>query len=241
MSDLLDEFSDMIDEQAEIDNLPENVSKRLLVSYQEFLDNPSKTFSGVDKNSIQACLKVCETEEMPWEHVCMAIDVSVLRDISKPRLSNFSIPPFVEELEGIGNKNNSGFGFNEFGRNHLKSVVIPSSVCVISKETFAFYRKLESVTMPQESKLRNIGKDAFAYCENLKELDLSNCEYLQYLPEYLIASSGTKKLRINSSIQSIHPDTFKASSLDTVYVDNDKYSFTEFFKKITYHNFKAFW
>ena len=62
--------------------------------------------------------------------------------------------------------------FNEYGRNHLKCIMIPSSVYCISKEAFKLYRKLESVHFQDDSRLNIVQDEAFAYCENITDLDL---------------------------------------------------------------------
>lgn len=236
---LLEEFEGLLEEEHE-ENLVES-SEHYMKLYKDFCNNEATTFSGVYKSSIIQCIHVGETVTIPRMHVTMTIDISKIRDISKPRITEFKIPEFVEEIQCVGDENHSGFGFNEYGRNHLKSVIIPSSVYTIADKTFKMYRKLESVIFQDDSRLRVLGDEAFACCENLKDLDISMCHKITTLGKYIFTGSSVKTLRINSRLRNFDEMTFSGSVINKVYVDDRKYKFTDFINMLRDNHFEAFW
>lgn len=236
---LVDEFSDFLEEDKDCSS--ESDTNLYIEKYNEFCNSRITTFSGVSKDSIKQCISIESTQYIPWKHTSLTLDISVLRDISKPRITEFNVPSFVEELQCIGDKNHSGFGFNEYGRNHLKSIMIPSSIFAIANETFKLYRKLENIAIQDCSRLTIIGDEAFAYCENLKELDLSNCDKLRVIGDSIFAESSVKILKINSKTRNFNKNTFNKSNLKSIYVDDTKYSFKYFMNMLENNNFEAFW
>lgn len=236
---LVDEFSELLEEDKDCSSKSDTAL--YIERYNEFCSSNITTFSGVHKDSIKQCISIESTQYIPWEHINLILDVSILRDISKPRITEFKIPEFVEEIQCIGDKNHSGFGFNEYGRNHLKSIMISSSVFAIANEAFKLYRKLENVAVQDYSRLTIIGDEAFACCENLKELDLSECDKLRIIGENVFAESNIKVLKINSKTRNFNKNTFIKSNLKSVYVDDTKYSFKYFIDMLENNNFEAFW
>lgn len=236
---LVDEFEDLLEEDKNCNS--EKDTALYIKQYKEFCNSEVYTFSGVHRDSIKQCISIESTQYIPWEHINLILDVSILRDISKPRITEFKVPEFVEEIQCIGDKNHSGFGFNEYGRNHLKSIMISSSVFAIANEAFKLYRKLENIAIQDCSRLTIIGDEAFAYCENLKEIDLSKCDKLRTIGESIFAESNVKVLKINSKTRNFNRNTFIKSNLKSIYVDDTKYSFKYFIDMLENNNFEAFW
>lgn len=235
---LSDDFADLLEENQE-ENL-EEASKIYISEYNKFCKSNMQTYSGVYKDSIQQCITLDKTDVIPWEHISIVIDISKIRDISKPRITEFKVPEFIEEIQCLGDSN-SGFGFNEYDRNHLKSIMIPSSVYCISKEAFKLYRKLESVHFQDDSRLNIVQDEAFAYCENITDLDLYKCSKLKTLGKNVFVESNIKVLKLNSRTRNFQPETFNSCIIHTVYIDERKYKFKDFIEMLRDNDFEAFW
>lgn len=182
-------------------------------------ENINRTVQGIKFVSLCQCISIEKTEIMPWEHTVFTLDVNVLKNIDNRKLSDFRVPPFIEEIRSIENKGDQGFGYNQAWRNGLKYIYIPKSVAVIAHNTFAFYRKLNKIEFEKESKLIFIGNYAFGYCESLHSLDFRNCKNLDSIGHNVFEGSSIKTLKISentsakelkeSNIRSIYRNGFK--------------------------------
>lgn len=239
---ITDEFEFIMQDEIEDTSTFEDDSNDLISIANKFIDNvsvyPDRTYQGISVQSIRDCLYIGETDIMPWKHVGFTIDVSKLKDVSGGRLEELTIPSFIEELESIGTRGGTEFGYNQFGRNNLKKIFIPSSLVVIAPLTFAYYRKLENVTIEKNSKLMVLGSKAFACCENINTLDLRNCEYLDEIHDDTFAKSSLRVLKLNSNINKV--GQLLDTSIETIYIDNEKYSKDEF-DKFVKESGEAFW
>lgn len=268
MSNIMDEFEFLIEEQEQLEPEIETISETtdsdvednhefdfLLhdssndTSFQEdsasyiemankFLSNKN-TYQGLQMQSYIDCISIGHSDIMPWEHVKFTINSMKLKDISGHRAMEFSIPSFVEEVESIGDKDGTEFGYNQYGMNNLRFINIPYSVTVIAPLTFALYKKLEVVNFAENSSLIYIGSQAFVGCESLKILDLRNCIYLDTIQDKTFNSSGIEVLKISSSIQKIC--SLDNTNIKTVYIDDDKYSIAEYNKLMSTCNDEVFW
>lgn len=91
------------------------------------------------------------------------------------------------------------------GCSSLKKITIPASVVSLGEKVFQSCPKLEEVVIESGSALKQIGKNAFTYCDSLKLNQYENTEYLgvgnnDY--EILVSSASTDVTSV-----SIHPDT----------------------------------
>lgn len=227
---LQSEFEFLIQEEKE-DNLTfEDESNMYIEQANKFIDNislyPGRTYQGIDLNAIKESIFIGKTDVMPWDHVSFTINVNSLKDINNDRLKELFIPPFVEELESIGNRDGSEFGYNQFGRNKLKKVIIPKSIVYIAPKTFAFYRSLENVEFEQGSRLLSIGTQAFIACNNIRTIDFRNCENLDEIKEGTFEASGLTTLKINSNTKKI----FDISNTDikTIFIDSERLTAKQF-------------
>lgn len=235
MSGIFEEFESFFEKEYTSEELTESYildSRKNIERAQKILDTQEKntTYSGIDKESWRKLLSFEKTSTIPWKHVTMTLDVSCLKDINGYKLEELSIPPFVEELESIGDRNNSGFGYNESGRNFLKNISIHNNLVAISDSTFAFYKRLETISFEKDCSLISIGKQAFAYCESLQVLDLRNCKYLEEIPDNCFIYSGIEILKLNSKVNSMKH--LYNTDIKTVFIDNDKYNIDEFNQRL---------
>lgn len=232
MSSIIDEFEFIIGDEndAEDSTTFEENSTLLAEKASNFIENanknPDTTYQGIKISQYLSGLDICESEIVPWKHVKFTINVNDLKDLSNGRLKDFIVPPFVEELAGIGDKVDSEFGFNQYGRNELRYIKIPNSVIVINPKTFAFYKRLETIEFEDDSNLIYLGEYAFACCDNLHTVDLRNCSGLDEIKKGTFDNSGVKTLKISSNIKSVC--SLENTSIERVYIDNSKYTIDEF-------------
>lgn len=226
----MDEFDFLVEEEVEDNSTFEDDSNNYINLAKQFLDSieafPNRTYQGIPIKAYADSITIGESSIVPWEHVGFTIDVNKLKDLANHRLEEFILPSFIEELESIGDKAGTEFGFNQSGRNVLRYIEIPKSVIVIAPNTFAFYKKLESVKFEKDSKLIYLGSQAFVGCESLHTLDLRNCIDLDELKEGTFNGSGITTLKINSNIKNMC--SLRNTNIKTVYVDNKSYSIDKF-------------
>jgi len=202
---------------------------------------PNKSFQGISVLSICNGINICESSIMPWEHVKFTLNVNELKDLNGDRLVDFSIPFFVEELESIGDKAGTEFGFNQTGHNNLRNISIHKNVMIINSETFLLYRKLENVIFEKDSKLLYLGPQAFLGCKMLHKVDLRNCEELETLANNLFTDSGVEIVKLNSNIQTISKRAFEGSIVKYVYINEHKYKIDDFIERLENNNYEPFW
>lgn len=224
---VLDEFEFLLEEEpVETTHLED--SQILVEQAKRFLDkcnsNPEETYQGIRLSDFAKCISIGISAIIPWEHVTFTLNVNWLKDIANDKLEVFNIPSFVEELESIGDKDGTEFGYNQSGRNNLKTIFIPSSVIAIAPNTFAFYKKLENIKFENNCKLMYLGKQAFVGCESLHKIDLRNCIYLEDIQENTFMDSGIEILKIHNQIN--YNDSFKQaldnSNIKTVFICKEK-------------------
>lgn len=235
MSSIFEEFESLYEKEYTVEEITDSYildSKNNIKQAQEMLQiqGINNTYAGIDKSNWKKLLSFEKTETIPWEHVTMTLDVSCLKDINGYKLEELSIPSFVEELESIGDKNNSGFGYNESGRNFLRNISIHNNVIAIADSTFAFYKRLETISFEKDCSLISIGKQAFAYCESLQILDLRNCKYLEEIPDNCFIYSGIEILKLSNKVNSMKP--LYNTDIKTVFIDNDRYNVDEFNQRL---------
>lgn len=234
MDSLIDEFDFLVSEEVEKTYLEE--SQEYIERAKEFIKNiHSKTYQGIKSENIISCIKIGQTATMPWEHVSMILDVSKLRTIDGARLEQFDIPNFVEELSSIGE---SEVSFNESWRNNLKYIHIPASVAVIANNTFALYNKLSTVDFEDDSRLIQLGDNAFAGCKSLVTLDLRKCEYLDSLAENTFSiSNKLTTLKVTDAIDKTSlQQAVKNSAIKNVVINNVKYTREQVLNDTEYNN-----
>lgn len=225
MGEILDEFENMVVEEEDNSTFQDD-SLKFVEEAQRFKDNLGtiKTYQGIPSEYIIDNIKIGETEIMPWKHVSFVLDVNKLQDIGLDKSTEFIIPPFVEELYSIGN---TEFGFNQTSKNALKSISIPKSVAVIDPNTFILYNKLTNINFEENSKLMYIGSQAFACCESLHKVDLSNCVYLDTIPKDAFSGSNISRLKLNSNIKEFE-ELENVPNLKCIYIGKYKYTVDEF-------------
>lgn len=230
MGAILDEFEFLIEDEIEDTSTFEDDSNNYINIAKQFLDTisafPDRTYQGIPIKAYADSITIGESNIVPWEHVGFTIDVNKLKDLSNHRLEEFIIPSFVEEIESIGDKAGTEFGFNQSGRNNLRYIEIPKSIIVIAPNTFAFYKKLESIKFERNSKLIYLGSQAFVGCESLHTLDLRNCTDLDELKESTFDGSGILTLKISSNIKNMC--SLRNTNIQTVYLDDEAYSIEKF-------------
>lgn len=230
MGAVLDEFDFLVEEEQEDNSTFEDDSNNYIALARQFIDSidkfPDRTYQGIPIKAYADAICIGESDIVPWEHVGFTIDVNKLKDLSNHKLEEFIIPSFIEELESIGDKAGTEFGFNQSGRNILKYIEIPSSVIVIAPNTFAFYKKLENIKFKENSKLIYLGSQAFVGCESLHTLDLRKCHDLDELKEGTFDGSGIQTLKISSDIRKMC--SLSNTNIKTVYVDDEAYPIKEF-------------
>lgn len=226
----MDEFEFLVEEEVEDTSTFEDDSNNYINLANQFLESieafPDRTYQGIPIKAYADSITIGESNIVPWEHVGFTIDVNKLKDLANHRLEEFIIPSFIEELESIGDKAGTEFGFNQSGRNNLRFIEIPKSVIVVAPNTFAFYKKLESIKFEKNSKLIYLGSQAFVGCESLHTLDLRNCIDLDELKEGTFDRSGITTLKISSNIKSMC--SLSNTEIKTVYIDNEAYSIEKF-------------
>lgn len=214
------------------------VSKEFISEAKKILD--VKSVQGISSKDMFKQLTMCETENIPWEHVTFNINTDLLTDISGERVREIKIPNFVEEVT-TANKGLTVFGANNFIGNHIESISFGENVAVIGDETFSYYRKLKKVHFGDRSNLINIGIGAFSNCESLNMIDLSPCKMLDSIPSYIVSNSLVKHIRIPCNVKEISEKAFEYSNIEKITVGNQKYSFSEFIDTLRKNEFKAFW
>ena len=226
----MDEFEFLIEEEIEDTSTFEDDSNNYIDLANQFLESiktfPDRTYQGIPIKAYADSITIGESNIVPWEHVGFTIDVNKLKDLSNNRLEEFIIPSFIEELESIGDKAGTEFGFNQSGRNNLRFIEIPKSVIVIAPNTFAFYKKLESIKFEKNCKLIYLGSQAFVGCESLHTIDLRNCVDLDELKDGTFDVSCITTLKISSNI--IKMCSLLNTNIKTVYIDNEAYSIEKF-------------
>ena len=237
---LSDEF-EFLNENDDTSTYEED-SESLVNEAKSFINKSHKfsnvTYQGISVLSICESITLGNSSIMPWNHVKFTIDVNKLKDLNNDRIIELYIPSFVEELESIGDKAETEFGYNQAYRNNLKEVFIPKNIVVIADNTFAFYKKLEKISFEKDCKLMYLGEQAFACCEKLQMVDLQNCIYLDEIRNNTFANSAVKVLKINSTIQSIC--SLENTNIETVFIDSDKYDIKTFNRLIKESN-GVFW
>ena len=199
-SNLFSEFDFIMEKETTF----EEDSMEFVNKAKEFISNATvdkeATYQGISLSDIADCIKIGKTYTMPWEHVTFVIDIGKLKYISGDKLEELHIPDFVEEIQGIEDNGTAGFGFNQTLRNKIKRIYIPKSVVTIKQNTFAFYTKLERVKIEEDSKLMEIGDNAFAYCNRLHKMNFKNCRYLDKLSMKVFNNTDITDLKINDNI-----------------------------------------
>ena len=96
---------------------------------------------------------------------------------------------------------------------------------------FAGCKKLTTVTLP--STVTEIGSNAFAECDNLKEVNLSGCTKLKSIGNGAFANSGLTEINLSNciSLESIDHDAFANSGLTSITLP----------ASLTTIDFSAFW
>lgn len=230
MGSVMDEFEFIAEEIVEDNSTFEDDSNELVVKAENFIDSaskyPDKTYQGIPIKQYIQCISIGETEIVSWNHVKWTMNVNKLKDLDDNKLEEFVVPSFVEELDGIGNKEGAEFGFNQSGRNKLRYIYIPENVIVIAPYTFAFYKKLENIEFSDNSKLIYLGAYTFVGCDKLHTVDLRKCKELDEIKDGTFDNSAVKVLKISSNIKKMC--SLDKTNIETVYVDNNIYSAEEF-------------
>lgn len=243
MGAILDEFDFLVEEEQQDNSTFEDDSNNYIALAKQFMDSidkfPDRTYQGIPIKAYADSIYIGESDIVPWEHVGFTIDVNRLKDLSNHRLEEFIIPSFVEEIESIGDKAGTEFGFNQSGRNVLRYIEIPSSVIVIAPNTFAFYKKLKDIKFKENSKLIYLGSQAFVGCESLHTLDLRGCQDLDELKEGTFDGSDIQTLKISSNIKKMC--SLYNTNIKKVYVDDAAYSIEEFNRLMKDSASDAFW
>ena len=214
------------------------VSKEFVLEAKKILD--VKSVQGIESSKMFKQMTFCETANVPWEHVTFNIDTNMLTDVSGERVKEIKIPGFVEEIR-TANYGVTALGANNCIGNCIENISIGKNVIVIGNETFSYYRKLKRVYFEEGSGLISLGVGAFSNCESLSALDLSRCEMLDVLPDYIVSNSAVKILKISNNIREISERAFNYSNIEKVSVGKQRYSFNEFFNTLRNNSFKAFW
>lgn len=248
MGDIADEFDFLIEEEVESNKSErkttfEDDSNACVVAAKQFLDNAkasgNRTYQGIPMGAYVDSITLGESDIVPWNHVKFTLDVAKLKNLGNNMLEELIIPTFVEELESIGDKAGTEFGFNQAGRNRLKYIEIPQNVIVIAPSTFAFYKKLETINFKENSKLIYLGSQTFVGCELLHTLDLSNCEDLDEIKNGTFDGSAIQVLKLNSNISKMC--NIVNTDIKTVYIDDTAYSRQEFIQLVRDTKDGAFW
>ena len=221
------------------DTLDLDSSPRLVEKANIFISKatkyPDKTFQGIRVKEIADQMEICETKLIPWEHVKFNINLSKLRSVAGEKLEYLFIPNFAEEIIGVDTE----FGINNTMANNVKYITLTANVLIINPNTFMMYKKLKEFKVDAESKLFTICSNAFAFCESLKELDLTNCRHLETIQIGAFDNSGIKTLRINSCVSSMC--SIENTNIQKVYVDNTLYTRKEFIENMNDTNGEVFW
>lgn len=219
-----DEFNFLIADEIECETTFEDDSKEYVEQANRFLEQAKqyadRTIQGIPASSIAECISICKTDIMPWEHTVFTIDVNKLKNIGNIRLSELKIPAFIEEVQSIGDKAETEFGFNQSHRNYLKTIYIPKSVAVIADNTFAFYKNLENVIFEDESKLIYIGEQAFACCEKLHSIDFRKCKELDSIHCNVFSGTHIETLKLAKVLENLD----NIADIKTLYIGNNKYN-----------------
>jgi len=243
MGEIVNEFEFL--ESKEKETSIEEESQKLVDYAKQFIDKsnqfPNKSFQGIPVANICKCIDICESSIMPWNHIRFTIDVESLKDLSGNRLIDFSIPFFVEELEGLGNKAEAESGYNQTVHNGIKSISIHKNIMIINSETFALYRKLENIIFEKDSKLLYLGPQTFVGCKSLHKVDLRNCTELETLANNLFTDSAVETVKLNSNIQTISRKAFDGSLVKHIYINNHKYKTEDFIQRLENNNYEPFW
>lgn len=218
MGNLVDEFDFLIDHSEDNTTFVDD-SNKLINSANIFLEKankyPDETYQGIKLSDIASCITIDKSEIYSEKHVIFTINTHILRDTNNENIKEFTIPPFVEEVQGIGNKDGTEFGFNQSHRNFIKTIVVSKEVKIIAPYAFALYKKLENIIFEKDSKLIYVGFGAFDCCEKLKSLDLRNCEELDILQDGALDGSGIQVLKVTEHFRS--PGKCNNISINTVY------------------------
>lgn len=213
MSDsLLEEFSflNFIDEDEEkiekqIDDLKnqyiinkqyEKDSLDLIKEFNIATSDENNTLGGISYSKISHNVEQIETDVMPWIHNVIHLDNNLFIDISKDFSDYFEIPKYIEE---IGERKQYDIKINR-----IKYLVIGENVAVINSCSLSALGSLERLTLKKNSQLMVLYREAFAYMNKLKKIDLTNAENLTELPADLFRLTPIRHIKLNGNIEKIH-------------------------------------
>ena len=230
MGAVLNEFDFLIEEDVEDNSTFEDDSNKYIEIANKYMESsklfPDRTYQGIPMSAYINSIYIGESNIVPWNHVGFTMNVNDLKDLSNHRLEEFIVPDFIEELESIGDKAGTEFGFNQSGRNNLKYIEIPTSIIVIAPSTFAFYKKLENIKFKKNCRLIYLGSQTFVGCDSLHTLDLRNCINLDELKDGTFDGSNIQTLKISSNITKMCD--LSKTNIKTVYIDDTAYNIEEF-------------
>lgn len=216
----------------------EDISKYLIGLKDRALSQ--KTFNGISTKDLNEIISVDTSESMPWKHVIMQADALYFTSISNKKLRELSTFDFVEEICPV-NIDNVKFGLNNTYMNKIEYVLINRRLAVIEDFTFMLYTKLKKIAIEEGSVLTKLGIGAFSHCETLKEIDLTRCELLTYLPSKLLFKSGVKRIKLPDSLDAVAVDAFEGCDIQTIEIGGCTYSKDEFMQLLELNDNKPFW
>lgn len=234
-----DEFEEIGNILSEKYGTSDELNSKYLIGLKEKALS-QKTFNGIDTELLRDILTVSASESMDWDHVIMQADPLYFVDIAGKKMKELATFDFVEELCPV-NIDREKFGLNNSLMNRIEYILISKRLAVIEDYTFALYKKLKRVSIEEGSVLNKIGIGAFSYCESLKEIDLSRCELLSYLPSNVILGSGVTKIILPDNLDKIAVDAFKGSKLTSIEIGGYTYTIDEFMTIYEASGYKAFW
>lgn len=219
MGNVLDEFDFLLDKSTFIDD-----TNNLIDKANKFIDNANKnpdcTFQGIKLIDIAACISIDKSDIYNETHVIFTINLNKLKDINNEPIREFKVPDFVEELQSVGDKEGTEFGYNQSHKNFIKTISIGKELKILASNVFALYKNLENINFEKDSQLIFIGSGAFACCEKLKILDLRNCTELDEIHDGALDGSGIETLKVCNTFKNIgKTDNI---NIKTVYIGTKK-------------------
>lgn len=219
MGEVLDEFDFLLDKSTFIDDTNE-----LINLANEFIEvakkNPDNTLQGIKVSNIASCITIDKSEIYSEKHVIFTMDLNKLKYLDNEPVREFVVPFFVEELQSIGDRAGTEFGYNQSHKNFIKTIVIGKELKILAHNVFTLYKNLENINFEKGSQLIFIGSGAFECCEKLKKLNLRNCTELGELSKSTLSGSSIEVLKVTSDFKEIEiPDN---CSLKTIYFGKEK-------------------
>ena len=121
-----------------------------------------------------------------------------------------------DSVESIGEDAFSGYADRSLETPRITEIKIPSGVKTIGNFAFAYCDELKTVDLSQAANLTTIGQQAFDGCKNLTDVKLNGAGNLQTIESGAFVRSGVTQIEIPASVEKIEARAFYKCPLQSV-------------------------